>query len=136
MEYSRFNFLGFAHVPEILAKVAASTAGYVHLSLILVVADGAFPFVVVVYYNFSVEAANVAIVRFGVKFGVLDIIVYKTHNVFHSRKVLAHIGNFDIRYCSARRNLLELAFESEFCESVDMFTQVYVIAFCVIALVR
>lgn len=114
MQYSCLDFLSLTHVPEVLAEVAAGTACYVHFALVLIVADGALPFVVVVYDNFAVEAANVAVIRFGVEFGVLDIVVDKAHDVLHRSKVLAHIGNFDVRDCTARRNFLELAFKLEF----------------------
>ncbi len=113
MQNSRLNFLGLAHVPEVFTKISASTAGNVHFALVLVVANGAFPFVVIVYYNFAVETANVAIVALGVEFGVLNVVVNKLHNIGKRGKVVAHIGNFNVRNCSARRNLLELAFELE-----------------------
>ena len=62
MQNSRLDFLGLADVPEVFAEVTARAARYVHFALVLVVADGAFPFVVVVYDNFAVEAAYLTIV--------------------------------------------------------------------------
>ena len=99
-------------------------------------ADGAFPFVVVVYRYFAVEAANVAIIRLGVKLRILDIIVNVFYNVLHGGQVVAHIGYFDVGNSSARGNLLELAFKREFGECVDMLAHVHMITVCIVALVR
>ena len=85
MQHSSLNFLGLPHVPEVLAQIPAGAARYVHFALVFVVANGALPFVVVVYYYFAVKAANVAIVRFRIKFRVLDIVVNKPYNVLDSR---------------------------------------------------
>ena len=49
---------------------------------------------------------------------------------------MAHIGDFDVRNSSARRNFLELAFESELGERVYLFAHVYVVAVGVVTLVR
>ncbi len=67
--------------------------------------------------------------------GVLNIIVNKAYNVLHSGQVLAHIWNFNVRNCSARRNFLELAFKLEFGERVDILAYVNVITVGIIAFV-
>ena len=90
-------------------------------------ADGALPFVVVVYDNFAVKPAHVAVVAFSVEFGVLDIIVNEFDYVLYRRKVMTHIGYFDVGNGAARRNLLELAFEHEFRECVNILAYVDVV---------
>ncbi len=96
MQYTGLYFLRLAHVPEIFAEISAGTAGYVHFTLVFIVADGAFPLIIVVDNNFAVEAAHVTIVRLSVKFGILDIVVNEFDNVLYRGKVMAHIGNFHV----------------------------------------
>ena len=82
MQNARLNLLSLTHVPEIFAQISARAAGDVHLALVLVVADGALPLIVVVNYNFAVETAYMAVVGFGIEFCVLDIVVNKLNHVF------------------------------------------------------
>jgi len=49
---------------------------------------------------------------------------------------VAHIGDFNVGYSAARGNFLELAFEREFRERVNIFAHVHVIAVGIIPLVR
>ena len=127
MQHARLYLFRLADVPEVFAEISARAAGYVHLALVFVVADGAFPLVIVVDDNFAVESADLAIVGLGVEFGVLDVIVNKLDDVFESRKVVAHVGNFDVGYCAAGRNFLELAFKLEFVKCVDMLANMNMI---------
>ena len=76
-----------------------------------------------------------AIVRLGVEFGVLDIVVNKPYDVLHRGEVVAHIGYLYVRDCAARRYLLELAFKLELVEGVDVLAHVYVVRVGVVALV-
>ena len=76
-----------------------------------------------------------AVVGLGVELRILNIVVNKPYDVLDCGKIVAHIGNFDIRNRAARGNLLELAFETEFGERVYILAYVDVIAVCIIALV-
>lgn len=62
MKYSGFNFLCLTDIPEVLSKVTAGTSGYIHFILILVAALRTFPFIVIIYNDFAIIAANVAVV--------------------------------------------------------------------------
>ena len=114
MKYPCFYFFRLAHIPEVFAEVAAGTAGYVHFTLVLVMADGALPFVIVVYYDFPVKAAYVAVIALRIEFGILYVVVNVFDDVLNSRKIMAHIRYFHVGYSPARRNLLELTFERKF----------------------
>ena len=85
MQYTGLYFLRLADVPEIFAEISAGTAGYVHFTLVFIVADGAFPLIIVVDNNFAVEAAHVTIVRLSVKFGILDSRFHRAE-LFHTWK--------------------------------------------------
>ena len=76
-----------------------------------------------------------AVVGFGVEFCVLNVIVNEAYNIFQSFGVMTHIGNFYIRNCATGRNLLELAFECKFLESVDIFTNINVVGVGVVTFI-
>ena len=97
MKHAGFYFLGLAYIPEVFAKVSAGTAGNIHSLLILVVASGTFPLIVIVNDYLSVKAADMAVVGFRVEFGILNIVVYKADNILKCFEIMAHIGDFNIR---------------------------------------
>ena len=104
--------------------------------MILVVAVGALPLVVVVDDDLAVVAADVAVVALGVEFGVLDIVVDELDDLLHRLQIVLHVRDFDVGDAPARRNGLELRFELEFGERVDMLAHVYMVGVGVVTLVR
>ena len=103
--------------------------------MVFVVAVGAFPLVVFIDDDLAVIAADVAVVAFGVEFGVLDVIVDEFDDLFHRLQIVLHIGDLDVGDAPARRDGLELRLEREFGEGVDILAHVYMIRIGVIALV-
>ena len=82
MHYSGFDFLSLAYIPEVLSQITAGTADNRHLGVILVVACGAFPLIVIINGNFTVKAANKAVIRFGIILRLLDDIINEFDNLF------------------------------------------------------
>ena len=62
MQYPGFDFFRLAYVPEIFSQISAGAAGHVHLGVVLVMALGAFPLVVIVDHDLPVIAADHAVV--------------------------------------------------------------------------
>ena len=136
MHYSSLNFLRLADVPEILAQITTGTTDNRHLGMVLVMADRAFPFVVVINGNFAVKAADMAVIRLGVEFSVLNIVIDEFNNLFQCFQIMAHVRNFYIRNCATGGNVLELAFKFKLAEGINMLTHVDMIGVGIIAFVR
>ena len=136
MKDAGLDFLRFPDVPEVFAQIATGPAHNIHLTLVLIMTLGAFPFQVVIDLDFSVKSADLAVVGLCVKFGILDIVVNKANKVFHSCRILLHIRNLDIGDAASCRNGLELIFELEFAESIDMFTDINMIGIGIVSFVR
>ena len=81
MKHSCLYLFGLAHVPEVLAQITAGSSGNIHLGVVLVVTLRTFPFVIIINCDFTVPAAYVAIIGFGVKFRILNIIVNIPNNL-------------------------------------------------------
>lgn len=74
MQHSFLDFLSSALIPILRTDVATGTAGNIHLVLIPVAALRAFPdqlAVIVLDLNLAVKAADLAVVRLGVQFGIV-----------------------------------------------------------------
>ena len=96
MQHSGFDLLCFAYIPEIFAQIAAGTARYIHFCMILIVAIGTFPFILIVNDNLAVKPAHMAIITFGIEFRILDVIIDKLHQFLKRIEIITHIGNFHI----------------------------------------
>ena len=86
----------FPLVPEVLAQIAAGPPRHVHLGVVLVVAHGALPLVVLVDDDLAVVAAHLAVVALGVELGILDVVVDEPHHVPQGLQVVAHVGDLHI----------------------------------------
>ena len=109
MQNSGLDLLGLAHVPEVLAQIAAGAAGNVHLGVVLVAAVGALPLVVIIDNDLPVVAADLTVVALGVELGVLDVVVDEADHVLHGLQIVAHVGDLHIGDGAAGGDLLELA---------------------------
>ena len=140
MKNSVLNLLRSALVPVLRTDVAASTTGNVHLRLVTVFTmrtlPNEFAFFVLLYKNFPVVTADLAIVALGVKLGIHDVVVNKLHERKHRRDIVLHVGYFYVGNCAARGKLLEFALKFELGKGVDFFRNVYVVAVGDIALIR
>ena len=96
MKYSCFYFFGLADIPEVFAEVTACSSGNIHLVVVLVMALRAFPLKIIVNNNLSVVTTYLAIVRFGIKFGVLYIIIYVLDHFFKCREIMSEVRNLNI----------------------------------------
>ena len=135
MHYTRADFLGLAHIPEILAQITAGAANNRHLGMVLIMANRAFPLIVFVDDNLTIKAAHMAIIGFSIEFSVLDIVVDKLYNLLQGLGVMTHIGNFHIGNSAAGGNLLELAFKFKLAEGIDFFAHIHMVGIGVVALV-
>ena len=114
MQYSILDLGGSALVPELGADIAAGAAGNVQLVLVAVMALGALPDQLAVLrhnLNFTVVAADLAVVALGVQFGIHDVLVDELHDLDDGFEVILHIGYFHVADGTARGQLLELALE-------------------------
>ena len=140
MQNPFFDFLGAALIPILSSDVAAGSARDVHGRLIFVAAVRALPdeLVVAVGYDFyfSRVAAFLAAVGLCVELGVHDVLI----DVFEERhdggNIVLHVRNLYIADGSAGRKLLELALEREFCESVNLLSDMNMIAVRDVVFVR
>lgn len=108
MHHSGINFLCLANIPEILTKIPACTSCNVHLGMILIAALRAFPFEIIVNLDLTIITADMAVIRLGIKFCILDIVIDKLDNFLQCLQIMSHIRNLHIRNGTAGGNLLEL----------------------------
>ena len=112
MQHAILDFLGTALVPELGADVAAGSPGYAHLVLVPVAAVGAFPYQLAVFifhdFDFSVVAADHAVVALGVQFGVHDIFINVLHHREDSGNIGLHVRHFDVGNGAAGGEFLEV----------------------------
>ena len=105
MQYTLFNFLSSALIPELRADVSAGAARDIHFVLIGVSAVRTFPneFSVGVLFNFdlAVISADVAEVALCIKLRIHYMIIDKFHYRNYSVNIVLHIRNFNIRNCSS-----------------------------------
>ena len=64
-------------------------------------AGGAFPFVIIVNDYLPVKAADVTVVALGIELRILYIFVYEADDILKCLKVMAHIGDLNVRDSSA-----------------------------------
>ncbi len=136
MYHPCFDFFRAAFVPEIFAQISAGAADDGEEIAVLVVAIRAFPFVVVIADDFTVEAADVAVIGFRIEFAVADVVVDETNHGEDRFDIVRHIRNLDVGNAAAGRDFLELRFETEFIEDIDGLAHVHVVAIRVVAFVR
>lgn len=129
------DLLGLAHIPELLAQVAAGPADDIHLPLVLIVANRAFPLSVIIDDDLAIEAADVAVVALGIELGILDVVVNELHDLLQGFQILAHVGYFRVGDATATGDGLELVLEGQLRESIDVLTNIYMVAIRIIALV-
>ena len=135
MHHPILNLLRLPYIPELLPQIATGTANDIHFSLIFVVTLGTFSASFFVYEDFSVVVAFVAVVRFGVKFCVLDIFVDKFNHCLQRFKVFLHIRDFYERNRASGGDSLELGLELQFGECINRFADIYVVGISIIAFV-
>ena len=131
MQHSFFNFLRSALVPVLRADISARAAGNVHFGLIAATAFRTFPDKFAVFigddFNFTVVAAILAIVAFGVEFGVHNVVVNVLDNTNNRGDIVLHIRHFYVTYRAAGAQLLEFRFEFKLAERIDRLGNVHVI---------
>ena len=117
------DFLGSALVPILGADITAGAAGHVHFALVPVAALGAGPdqlaVGILLDFDFSVIAADLAVVRLGVQLGVHDVVVNELHDLQHGVDVALHVGDFHIADGAAGAEALELGLEGQLGEGID-----------------
>ena len=132
MKDSLLDLLCPSLIPVLRTDVSAGPSRDVHRILIAVPAVRALPdqFVVLVRddHDLSVISALLAVVALGVELCVHDIVINVLNDCQDRIDIIRHIRNFDIADRSARRQLLELGFELQLRESVDLLCDMNVIA--------
>ena len=108
---------------------------YVHLVMVFIAALRALPFQIVINDNFSIKTADMTVIGFCIKLGILNIIVNEFYQFFQSFQVMTHVWNLHVGNSAASRNLLELAFKLKLAESIDFFTDIYMIRVCIVSLI-
>ena len=140
VEDSVLDFLCTALVPELGADVAAGSSCDAHLVLVAVAAVRAFPdeFAGFIFddADFSVIAACHAVVALRVQFCVHDVFIDVLHDGQDCRDVRLHIRYFDVGNSAARGESLEVGFEFQLMECVDVFRNMDVVAVGDVVLVR
>ena len=117
MKDSIFYLFCSSLVPILGSDITAGSAGDIHSILILVSAVRAYPdkFTILFFYlDFSVKAAFLAIVGFGIEFGIHNIVIDKLDYRNHGIQVILHVRDLDIAYRSTCGESLELSFELQF----------------------
>ena len=132
MQYSFFNFLCSALIPELCSYVSAGTAGNIHFILIGVAAVRTPPnklsVVVFLDFNFAVIAAHMAVIALCVELGIHYVIIDKAHNRKYSFNIILHIGYFNIRNSTAGRQCLKFSLKRQLIKCVYILCYMYVIA--------
>lgn len=78
MQYAVPDFSRTSGIESLTTDIAASAPGHVHFGKISVMAVGAFPHqlaIIIDNLDFSVIAANLAIIALGVQFSIHDVII-------------------------------------------------------------
>ena len=105
-----------ALVPELRAEVAAGAAADIQRPLIAVAAVRTFPDQLAVLLGdlyFTVIAAGLTVIRFGVQLCIQDCFIYMPHQRKHRRDVVLQIRYFHIGNRSAGRKRLKLRFKCQ-----------------------
>ena len=86
--------------------------------------------------DLSIKSTLLTIITLRIQFCIHDILINKPDYLKHSRNIIFHIRYFHITDCSACWKSLELGFKLQFCKSVDLFSDKYMITVRNITLVR
>ena len=114
MQYAVSDFRRAALIPILAAKVSTSSTADLHFGLIAVVAVGAFPEKLSVFFDdfdFVVPAADFAIVRFSIHFGIHDSFMDILDEFNDDFKVMLEVGNFDVADSAAGGEGLKFRFK-------------------------
>ena len=139
MQHSFFNLLRSALIPELRTDIAAGTACNIHFVLVLIAAVGANPNEFAVFFgnlDFTVIAADLAIVALGVELGIHNIVINELDDFQHRRNILLHIRHFDIGNRAARRKGLEFGFQRQFLKRVNRLGHMDMVGVCDIVFIR
>ena len=138
MKDTVLNLGGTALVPELCTDITTCSACDMHLMLVSVAALWTFPHELAVFFdylNLTIVAADLAEVGLRVELSVEDGVVNVMHYGENCRDVVLHVRNLYIADCSARGQLLECRFFSEFIERVNILCHMDVIAVCNVGMV-
>lgn len=138
MQHTLLDFLRTALVPELGPNVAAGTSGHVELILVTVAAVRADPNELAVLFDnldFSVVAADLAVVTLGVELGIHDVVVDELHDLEDCVNVVLHVRNLHIGDGSAGAQLLELGLQCELVKGIDFLSDMDMIGVCDVVLV-
>ena len=80
--------------------------------------------------DFACVTAHLTEITLCIQFCVHDIVINVLHYCKYCIQILLHIRYFHVADRTTRRQLLELRFEFQFFESVDVLCYVYMIAVC------
>jgi hypothetical protein len=132
MQYAVLNFLCTSLVPELGADVSAGSSCYGHLMLIAVAAVRAFPYelAAVVFHNFdfTIVAADFAVVALRIEFSVHNVVINVLHNSEDGRNVILHVRHFYVADSAAWGQSLEVRFELQLMECINRFGDMHMIA--------
>ena len=87
----------------------------------------AFPFIIFIYFNFTIKATNLAIVRLGIEFSILNMLIDILDNFTNCFQVILKIGNLHITNMPTRSNRLELSFKVKLIKSINILSRSYMI---------
>ncbi len=134
MQYSLFDFLSTALVPELSSDVAACPSCHIQGVFIPVSAVRALPDELSVLcghdLDLSVITACLAVITLCVQLRIHDIVINVADHLKNCRNVVLHIRYFHIADGASGRQRLELGLEFQLGESVDLFSYKHVIAVC------
>ena len=132
MQYAVFDFLGTALIPELGADVAAGSSGDAHFVLIAIAAVRAFPDELAIFVfddlDFSIIAADHAVVALGIQLCVHDIFIDVLHDGENGRDIRLHVRDFDVGDRAARGELLEIGFKFQLVEGINLLGDVDMVA--------
>ena len=131
MHYSIHDFLSATGIPPLTTNVAARTTRDVHFRLVGVAAVGALPDELTVFLlnlDFSIPAADLAVVGLRIDFSIHDGVVDILNQRDDRLQIVLQIRYFDVADSAAGRELLELGLELELGEGIDMLAHIDVVA--------
>ena len=131
MHYSISDFLSATGIPPLTTNVAACATRDVHFRLVGVAAVGAFPDefpIFLLNLDFSIPAADLAVVGLRIDFSIHDGIVDILNQRDDRLQIVLQIRHFDVADSAAGRELLELGLELELGEGDDMLAHIDVVA--------
>ena len=113
MKYTLFYLLCSALIPELGADISTGSSCDIHLILVGIAAIRALPykFAAFIFDDFylTIITTALAVITFSVKFGIHNIVVNIFDYFKYGINVVFKVWNFNIAYCSTRREFLEPA---------------------------